>query len=134
MCMYIDSNEDPAYRFSFGWSLVYGSTSLVMGVRNGRVELFRIPTSSFEAEYAATSAPAMVAVRALESMGRSLGMSLNARALVVDLLQPLSWRSAALYRLVRARDVLTGGKYDAWAYGEGQGALDRLPSAHGSGA
>ena len=108
MHAYLDATENPAIRLAFGYSATSDRTTQVLAVRAGRVVLHRMTPAQFDAEYAESSVPHSVALRALESLARSQGCELQARRTLLWLLNAPHWRLMVVDGLIRIRAFITG--------------------------
>jgi hypothetical protein len=107
MPTYLDSNGYPAIRLAFGYSLETDETTSVLAVRAGRVVAHRMTSAQFEAEYVETNVPFSVAIRALESIARTLGRDLAAHQIILFYLNAPAWKLRLVDYQLRLSSLLT---------------------------
>jgi hypothetical protein len=92
--VYLDAEQNPAIRVSFGYSHQTRRATQVLGVRGGRVVMEWMTPEQFEANFVESDVPPLVAARALESIGRVGGIDPNALRYLLFALNAPAWRIA----------------------------------------
>ena len=92
--VYLDANENPAIRLSFGYSHQTRSTTQVLTVKDGRVVTQWMTPEQFDADYAESDVPPLVAAHALLSIGRAGGIDPTAHRYLLFALNAPAWRLA----------------------------------------
>ncbi|ABX19852.1 hypothetical protein L0Y81_30000 (plasmid) [Burkholderia multivorans] len=92
--VYLDANENPAIRLSFGYSHQTRATTQVLAVERGRVVTQWMTQEQFDAEYAESDVPPLVAAHALMNIGRTGGIDPTAHRYLLFALNAPAWRLA----------------------------------------
>lgn len=90
--VYLDADQNPAIRVSFGYSHQTPYTTQVLGVHGGRVVMEWMTPGQFEANFVESDMPPLVAARALESIGRVGGIAPDALRYLLFALSAPAWR------------------------------------------
>lgn len=90
--VFLDADQIPAIRESFGYSRETERTTTVLAVGPDGVSLQRLTPAQFDARYTACALPRRVAAHALRSIGRAQGITPEARRYVLFHLNAPTWQ------------------------------------------
>ncbi|VVD30982.1 hypothetical protein [Paraburkholderia dioscoreae] len=90
--VYLDSQQNPAFRLSFGWSQYAAKTTEVLAVGESGVCVIALTPAQFDAEFTASSVPERIAAHALNSLARERGITREARHALLFHRNAPAWR------------------------------------------